>query len=163
MEGKDTTGAMRDMLAKMFPERYKEKKVYIVHGAPGSGKTTYVQEHRSADDLVVDMDYLCAALNASDALYEDHESVLGLALKIRECIFGEIESRAGKWENAWVITASADQHEVSNLARRLRGEVVPMNVSRERCIQNIVNDPRRFGCADRFVSLANKWYEKKGL
>ena len=163
MQSKENTGALREMLASMFPERYKKKSVYIVHGAPGSGKTTYVQRRRSANDLVVDMDYLCAALNGSNSLYQNYESVLSVALKLRECVFAEIESRSGKWENAWVITASADKKEVADLARRLRGEVIPIDVSREQCIRNLLNDPRRSGHADRFVALANKWYDKNGL
>ena len=95
-------GAYRDMLAGIFPGKYESKKVYIIHGAPGSGKTTYAQAHKSDSDLVVDLDYICAALNATSSLYQDHESVLSLALRLREHIFETIECREGKWKTACI-------------------------------------------------------------
>lgn len=36
--------------------------VYLIIGLPASGKTTYVQQHKKANDIVYDFDYLCAAL-----------------------------------------------------------------------------------------------------
>ena len=160
MEDMKTRGAYRRLLAELFPDSYESKKVNIIHGAPGSGKTTYVQTHKSDDDLVVDLDYICAALNATSSLYQDHGSVLSLALRLREHIFETIECREGKWKTAWVITATPDSHEVQRLATRLRGEVISMDTSREQCIQNIRSDTRRKGKTDHFVRLAEDWYTK---
>ena len=40
----------------------KQANVFLVCGSPASGKTTYVAEHKRSNDLVVDVDYICAAL-----------------------------------------------------------------------------------------------------
>lgn len=40
----------------------KQSNVFLVCGSPASGKTTYVTENKSSRDLVIDLDYICAAL-----------------------------------------------------------------------------------------------------
>ena len=128
MDERRSRNSLRKTLAEVFPDKYEnitKKKVYIISGAPGAGKTTYVQNHKTSKDLVVDLDYLCAALNATNSLYQDHEPVLSVALQLQELLYQVIEDFEGKWETAWVITASSDRYAVRELARRLGGEIIP--------------------------------------
>ena len=37
--------------------------------------------------VVSDMDYLCAALNASDGIYGNHNPVLGVACEVRDFLY----------------------------------------------------------------------------
>ena len=41
----------------------KQANVFLVSGSPPSRKTTYVAQHKSGNDIVVDLEYLSAALN----------------------------------------------------------------------------------------------------
>lgn len=156
--------SMRKTLAELFPEKYEsitKKKVYIVSGAPGAGKTTYVHNHKTNNDLVVDMDYICAALNATSSLYQNHEPVLSVALQLQELLYQVIENREGKWENAWVITATSNQRAVKQLARRLEGEIIPLETPLNQCIRNIQSDSRRNGSKERMINLAQKWFSDR--
>lgn len=40
--------------------------ITVVCGPPAGGKTTYVNEHQQAGDIVIDMDALCVALGSPD-------------------------------------------------------------------------------------------------
>lgn len=136
----------------------KAPEVYIVCGAPGSGKTTYVRERKSANDIVFDLDYICAALMGTDDIYQNHDSVLQVALELKECFLSCIEQRRGKWAQAWIITSTPDRFQQAALAQRLRGEIVTMPATLNECIERIQRDERRQNKII-FVNIAKKWFE----
>lgn len=84
-----------------------------------------------------------------------------MALQIQELLYQVIEDLDGKWETAWVITASSDRHAVRELARRLGGEVIPIGTPLDQCVRNIQNDSRRTGSKDRMIGLAQKWFSTR--
>lgn len=136
------------------------KNVFVISGPPGAGKTTYVLKHKDDKDLVVDLDYICAALNATQELYQSHEYVLDLALQLQETVYKAIEKRAGKWSNAYVITAMPDKTDVKKLVGRLNGQLISIDATKEQCIENILNDERRNDKKEIFVNLVNQYFEK---
>lgn len=137
----------------------EKKRVLIVSGAPGSGKTHYVKAHLQPGDIALDFDYLTAALALDDRLYGDREPQLHVALAAREAIFDTISKREGSWNTAYIITARKDPARVQELADRLGGEIVRMSTTLERCKEQIRNDPRRADRVDRYCQLAEEWYQ----
>ena len=78
------------------------QKVYLVHGAPCAGKTTFVKEHAHSDDLILDIDAIWEAVCLSDRDHKPNRlkpNVFG----IRDTIIDQIRTRTGTWRNAWVI------------------------------------------------------------
>lgn len=104
----------RMMLRDLFPE-YDTKRVFVINGSPGSGKSTYVKSKIKQGDIALDFDKLTAALALDDALYGDRKPQLDVALAAREAIFEQIQYRLGDWQNAYVITASNDPKKVERL------------------------------------------------
>lgn len=157
---------MRQLLAALrqensFEDSSDTRSVYVVNGAPGSGKTTWALQKMSPGDLLVDTDYLCAALCGTAALYTDHEPVLNLALDLSERLYDAIEKRHGKWNNAFVVTASSDKQKVDALVNRLGGQLIQMDTTLDQCISNIENDSRRIGKIELFSNLAREWFWKR--
>lgn len=139
----------------------KSPDVFIVCGSPGSGKSHYVKEHRRENDIVVDFDYLCAALACSEQLYFNHLPVIKVALEVREFLYQLIEDRASRWGRAWVITAEPDVFLQKQLAYRLKGEIITIEKTPEECKANIMNDDRRPpDVKKRFFTLVDEWYDK---
>lgn len=152
--------SFRKMLrGEIIPER-NQKRVIVVNGAPGSGKTSYVKQNIQPNDIGIDLDYLTSALALDDNLYGDREAQLGTALVIRDVLMKQIENRFGKWHNAYVITSEKDSKKVQALADRLDAELVIMEATKEECIERIKNDTRRNSFADKHIQLVESWYQK---
>ena len=150
---------MQKLLHSLIPET-SNKKVFVVNGAPGSGKTTFVQKEKKENDLVVDMDLLSAALKGSFEPHPDYNPVMDASLAAREGIFKTIERREGNWERAYVITSSPNPERVASLAKRLHADVVEMTASKDECVRRILEDASRKE-KQRDVSLVEKWFSGK--
>lgn len=161
-----------ELTKKLFEQYEIEKKshnandntqhnVYIISGAPASGKTTYVQSKIKQGDLVFDLDAICAALGGTTELYEDHKPYLDTPLRVRDVIFEQIEKRDGKWHDAYVITASNDSKFVEALAERLNGTVITMKATREQCIERVKKDKRRQANLDKQIEIINEWFDTR--
>ena len=138
----------------------KEPDVFIVNGAPGSGKSSYVREHMKAGDIAFDLDLICSALAESDRIHADHRAVLAVALDMREAFYTAIEHRRGRWQKAWIVTSTSKGSDVDELARRLQADVVTIDATLDECIEHIMRDETRTGKAFH-VKLARQWFEDK--
>ena len=140
----------------------KRSNVFLVCGSPGSGKSWYVSKHKNEHDLVVDMDYICAALMGEPgALYMDVEAVLGMALEVRALLYKLIASRRGKWRRAWVITSVASADEQRAIAHELNGEVIMIDTPLPVCLERIQNDARRADVVIKYQQLARRWWAER--
>lgn len=130
--------------------------VYVICGPPGSGKTTFVQQHMQPGDLVLDMDAIVSALTGSGSAHPDYSGVMDAALSVREAVYQAIESgKTGK--RAFVITSSSDRQQVEALARRLRGSMHCMDTPEAECIRRICNDPTRPD-KEKDSALVRHWF-----
>ena len=132
----------------------------IICGARGSGKTTFVQQMKKRGDLVLDLDYINAALLGEQGLYHNHSTVLPVALEVREAVYRCIVERKGTWGKAYVITTISDMYELKSLALRLGLEIHIMQTSEDECLDRIQKDTRRIGREKLFEKLVRDWFEK---
>ena len=93
------------------------KKVYIVYGAPCSGKTTWVHENASENDIVVDMDAIWQMVSINDK-YVKPERLKAVVFDIRDALYDIIKYRNGKWFNAFIITGGALEGDRERLKAR---------------------------------------------
>ena len=159
-------GNPRDEILKRMTQdiiRSNDKRaVYIVDGPPGSGKTTYVQKQKQPGDIVMDLDLIASALQGDTIAHPDYNPVMEVVLSVREAIYNAIEARQGKWKNAYIIISTPDKRVVNELANRLNGKVISLDVDETICLEQIINDNTRTE-KQRDIALAKKWYENRNM
>lgn len=118
--------------------------VYLVYGAPCSGKTTYVREHFHTGDIVCDVDRLYAAL----CFNEEHQSelyALETASKLQESLLDIIKNRKGNWKNAWVISLANTSEKLAEAMRRVNAdEAIPIETPIDVCMERAKDRPFYF-------------------
>lgn len=118
---------------------YKPKKVYLVYGAPLSGKTTWVHSVATADDLVVDMDSIWQMISINER-YTKSNSLKSVAFEMRDKLYDVIRYRNGKWTNAFVISGSALKGDRERLKQRIcANEVIFIDTSKQECLSRLRN------------------------
>lgn len=106
------------------------QKVYIVYGAPCSGKSTYVNQISQRGDLIVDLDAIYSAI--SGCLYHDHPNGLRrVAFAVRDTLIEQIRLRVGYWHDAFIIGGYPRKIQRNELANKLGAELVYVETTRE--------------------------------
>ena len=116
--------------------RFKpQKKVYIVYGAPCSGKTTWVNSVATAGDIIVDMDsiYECISINPR---FKKTDEIKSVAFEIRDKLYDVIRYRSGNWSNAYVITSMPRLGDRERLAARINADdTIYIDAPKEICLE----------------------------
>ena len=133
--------------------------VYIVYGAPLSGKNTYVRNNMMHGDIVVDMDMLYRAVTLND-LYNKPNSLLMNVRAVHATLIDNIRTRYGKWNNAWVIGSYADRYKREQLAHELGAVLVFCDASRDDCIRRLSVDVDRQYRRDEWCKYINEWFDR---
>lgn len=119
---------------------YSEHYVYIIYGAPCSGKTSYALEQMRSRDIIVDLDMIYEMLTGKDG-HEHPDGLRFIAYKIRDTLYDIIRTRYGRFDNAYIIAGLPYRGEREALAKRLQAELVHIDASEEECIKRAKDRP----------------------
>lgn len=137
----------------------KLKQVYIVYGAPCSGKYDYVRSIAVNNDLIVDMDSIYQMVSANKR-YANTEAHKSTAFEIRDKLLEIIKYRSGKWQNAYVIGGYPLKMDRERLEQRLNASSILVQATKEECLNNA---KERFGSTEmlnKFINYINEWFER---
>ncbi len=115
---------------------YRPKKVYLVHGSPCSGKSTYTASVAGPGDLILDMDaiWACISADAAQGIHAGHDDRLRQnVFKVRDCILDMIKTRFGEWNNAYIIGGYPRIAERERMATIYGAEMIHIDTPRDVC------------------------------
>lgn len=130
------------------------KKVYIVYGAPCSGKLSWVKENAGIDDLILDIDSIWEMISNNDR-YVKRDRLKENVFGIRDCLLEQIKMRKGKWKNAYVIGGYPMKMERERLEQRLNAESIFISEGKEVCLER-AKASNRVGW-DKYI---NEWFDR---
>ena len=119
-----------------------DRKVYLVYGAPLSGKTTFVQKVKGNSDLVVDVDNIWQCVTGGKR-YEKPNALRANVFAVRDCLLDMVRTRAGKWEKAFVIYGGARESDRTRMLDVLGAEGIFIDTDKETCLIRLANDDTR--------------------
>lgn len=114
----------------------QSSRIFIITGAPGSGKTTYAKANRRTGDIVIDLDYLASALMLESNPHTDRQDVLDAAFFIRKQLIDAIESNSIIYNRAFIIATNDAQ----KLQHRLGGTIIDCDKGFTDTFDRIKND-----------------------
>lgn len=116
-----------------------ERKVYIVTGAPLSGKTTFVRERMQEGDIVLDIDDLWQTISGMPR-YVKPNALKPIVFNLRLAIKEQIAKGAGSWRNAYIIESlpiATDRKREVQRYRTHNCELITMDASKEECLARL--------------------------
>lgn len=119
-----------------------ERKVYFVYGAPCSGKTTFVNGIKGNSDIVVDMDNIWQCITGGNR-YEKPNALKQNAFAVRDFLVDMIRTRAGKWENAYIIEGGALKGDRERKTAVLGAQLLFIDEPKETCLTRLQSDTER--------------------
>lgn len=136
---------------------YSGRQVFVVYGAPLSGKTTWVKNNMSEGDMVVDMDSIWQCISGCDR-YIKPNRLKAVAFKVRDSLIDSIKYRYGKWKNAYVIGGYPYQSERERLCKELGAREIFIDVSKDECIDRLQASEDRN--QDEWRKYIDEWFER---
>ena len=135
---------------------YANREVFLVYGAPLSGKSTFVNESMSAGDLIIDIDSVWQCISNLPR-YQKPGKLKAITFKVRDLLLDAVKYRLGRWNNAYVIGGYPLQGERERLIKELGAREVYIEATEEECLQRLkdCDDGRDF---DEWSQYIRSWF-----
>ena len=147
-------GRFSDGHAASFTQ-YHKKKVYIVYGAPCAGKSTWVKENATEQDLIVDLDNIWQMVSINDR-YIKPPVLRSVVFDIRDKLYDLIKYRCGKWHDAYIITGGALLGDRERLAQRVGADdLIFIDTTYEECIKRCASRGEQ---AEEWRDFVDDWF-----
>ena len=133
-----------------------EKKVYLITGAPCSGKTTFARERMEAGDVIVDIDDIWQQISGRPR-YEKPNSLKPLVFATRDAQEEQVRMGAGTWRNAFIIRSLPLAMDRKRLAERIGAEVITIDTPKEECLERLRKNPQGRNVAE-YEKFINSYF-----
>lgn len=143
---------------KRFGHR-AERKVYLVHGAPCSGKTSFVNNIKGNSDLMIDVDSIWQCITGRERYFKPNALKQDM-FAVRDCLIDRVKHRVGNWETAWIISSEAFKTPREELAKRCGAELIHIDTDRETCLARLHKDESRKDVREQWQSLIEKYFKE---
>lgn len=136
---------------------HQERQVYLVYGAPCSGKSSFVRDAMNVGDFIVDIDSIWECVSGMPR-YIKPQRLKSVVFGIRDHLLEDVMYRRGKWLNAYIIGGYPYAAERERICRKLGARTIFINETKETCIDRLMmaNDGRNVKEWKRFIV---DWFE----
>ena len=138
----------------------KPRQVFIVYGSPCSGKTTWVNEHKTDNDLVVDIDSIYQAITGLPR-YVKPGRLKGVVFRLRDELLDVVKHRSGKWQDAYIITGGALRGDRERLQQQTGAtQLVFIEATKQECIERLGNRGFSEEMHNAWAGYIEEWFDK---
>ncbi len=131
--------------------------VYLVYGAPCSGKSTWVNQTAERGDLIMDLDAIYCAISGC-AMHDHPNNLNKTAYAVRDTILEQVRMRAGAWHDAYIMGGYPRKLQREGLAGRLGAELVYIDITPEEAKARAMAS--RGALAGEWCGYIDKWFRE---
>ena len=135
-----------------------QRKVYIVHGSPCSGKTSFVNSIKGNSDLIVDIDNIWECVTGKR--YEKPNALKTNVFTLRDCLLDMVRTRAGKWERAFIIESLPHKSERERKIQMFGAECIHIDTSKDVCIERLYRDESRRDVREQWLKYIEEYFNR---
>ena len=133
----------------------KHKAVYVLYGAPCSGKSSWLMDNADDVDLIVDIDNIYQMISINPRFRKPNR-LNSISFGIRNYLYDQIKYRSGKWGNAFVVTTGARSGERERLCKRVNADdLIFIDADKETCLQRATESRPA-----EWIQYINKWFNE---
>lgn len=143
---------------KRFGYENAGRQVFLVYGAPLSGKSTYVQQAKGHQDIVVDINLLFASVTMLPE-YDKPDALFPLVRNIQKQLIDNIRTRFGRWHNAWIVGGYADRYRRDQVIAETGAEPILCDATMDECLNRLKMDERLRYRQDEYEAYIRTWFE----
>lgn len=136
---------------------YTCKRVYLVWGAPCSGKTSFVLQSKERNDLIIDMDAIWQAITGGSK-YDKPDALRTQAFAVRDCLLDSVKTRAGKWSTAYYVTTEPRRAARDRLCAKLGAEPLYIPCTKAEALERLAKDAERQDVQQQWQDYIEKWF-----
>ncbi len=136
-----------------------ERRVYIVYGAPLSGKHTFVRQQMKRGDMLIDIDALYAAVSGLSS-YDKPNNLYQNVMSAHTALIDNIKTRYGKWNNCFIVGGYPEKRKREALADELGAELVYCESTKEECAARLMSDDARRNRRDEWSKWITDWFDR---
>lgn len=136
---------------------YWQRKVYFVWGSPCSGKNTFVRENKGANDLLVDMDAIWQAVTGG-AKYEKPDALKTNVFMLRDALYEQIKTRAGKWQTAYILSTEPRASARARICAQLGAEQIYIACTKAEAMERLQADAEREQYREQWAGYIEKFF-----
>ena len=137
------------------------KKIYLVTGASCSGKSSFVKERATDNDIVIDIDDIWEFVTRGNRYYKPYWAKT-FVFAIYNAMIEKVKTTQlnGTWHNAFIIESQPSAKDRNDRASELNAEVVIMDATEEECLQRLYENPngRNIKDYEKFIKDYFKWF-----
>ena len=135
-----------------------QRKVYIVHGAPCSGKTSFVESVKGNSDLIVDIDNLWQAVTGKR--YYKPAAMKANVFAMRDALLATVKTRAGNWERCYIVTGLPYKAERDRMRDVYGAELIHIDTDEQTCLQRLQADESRREYAGEWQKYIEEYFSR---
>jgi predicted kinase len=138
-----------------------QKHVYVVHGSPCAGKSTYVQSVATRNDIVIDLDRIHAAICICGQ-YDKPDATKRVAFNIRDMILEEVRTATPRrrWQDAYIIGTYPSRFDRDEMQRKYGAELVHIDTPKDECIKRAYEDVKRAAARDAVIGWIEAYWQR---
>ena len=140
---------------------HKARQVFLVWGAPLSGKTSYVKDVMNEGDLIIDIDSIWESVSGCPR-YVKPPKLTQCVFAIRDLEMDFIKYKVGQWSSAYIISSSPMISERERMQNKYGARAIHIDTTKEECFERLEKNGEGRD-KNKWKEYINQYFEKLSL